>query len=292
MQIVFHLGAHDTDGGLLIRSILKNRAALAEAGIVVPGPGRYKDLLREVSTQLRGQPASRETEEMVIDAIVEDERAERLVLSNENFLCRPTVVLDRTEIYPKAAKAAWLANVFPRHRAEFALAICNPATFVPKMLSRLDRTRDAWPERLAAIDLFELSWADTVQRIRDAVPGHRIVVWCNEDTPILWGEIMSELAGVEADAPLSGTLDRVQEILTPDGFRHLTALLEARGEISERERRRIVAGFLDAHARPDAVVEEIDVPGWTADTVARLSALYDDDIEEIRSMPDVDLIGG
>ena len=38
MQIVFHLGAHCTDDGLLIRSILKNRAKLAAEGIGVPGP--------------------------------------------------------------------------------------------------------------------------------------------------------------------------------------------------------------------------------------------------------------
>ena len=39
MEILFHLGAHCTDGGLLIKSILRNRATLSREG--------YKELGRQ-----------------------------------------------------------------------------------------------------------------------------------------------------------------------------------------------------------------------------------------------------
>ena len=103
MQIVFHLGAHCTDGGLLIRSILRNRAALADEGVLVPGPSRYRELLGDISTTLRGDVADDETEAMVLEAICDDNTADRIVLSNENFLCRAHVALDRERLYPKAS---------------------------------------------------------------------------------------------------------------------------------------------------------------------------------------------
>ena len=81
MEIIFHLGAHCTDDGLLIRSILKNRARLAEEGIGVPGPSRYRELLGEASTVLRGDPADEETEDGLLEAIRDDETADRVVLS-------------------------------------------------------------------------------------------------------------------------------------------------------------------------------------------------------------------
>lgn len=287
MQILFHLGAHETDGGLLIRSLLKNRAALAEAGIVVPGPGRYRDLLREVSTGLRGQTASVETTEMLLDAMTEDDRAERLVLSNENFICRPTVAVNKDGLYPKAHKAAWLSSLFPGHACEFALALSNPATFIPKILRRQDPSGESWGERLADMNLMDFGWSDVVARIRAAAPEVPMVVWCDEDTPLLWGDLLAEMAGIEDGPLLDGALDRVRPLLSAPDLAALADLLAARGDATPSERRRIMAGFLDAYANADAVVEEIDLPGWTEETVAMLTAGYEGDLEDIEAMDGV-----
>ena len=58
MRIVYHLGAHCTDEERLVRCLLKNRATLADQGIVVPAPTRYRKLLRDTAVQLKGQPAA------------------------------------------------------------------------------------------------------------------------------------------------------------------------------------------------------------------------------------------
>ena len=54
MRIVYHLGAHCTDDDRLVRCLLKNRALLADQGITVPSPTRYRKLLRDTVMQLRG----------------------------------------------------------------------------------------------------------------------------------------------------------------------------------------------------------------------------------------------
>ena len=86
MNILFHLGAHCTDDGLLIRSILRNRAALSQEGILVPGPSRYRELLGDVSTSLRGEIASEDSEAMLVEAIRDDDSAERLWQISETLL--------------------------------------------------------------------------------------------------------------------------------------------------------------------------------------------------------------
>ena len=285
MEILFHLGAHCTDDGLLIRSILRNRAALANDGIVVPGPGRYRELLGSVSTTLRGDAASHDTEAMLIEAISDDDTAARIVLSNENFLCRDKVAVGPEGLYPKAGKSAWLRRCFPSHEVHFALGLRNPATFVPALLATLSpEDRDAC---LDSLDLDQLSWADVVAEILEANPDASLTLWAHEDTPFLWSEIMQEMTGHDPYLTLDGAHDMVAQILSVEGMTRLQAFLKDHPDITEARRRKAISAFLEAHAVPDEIEEEIDLPGWTIDTIADLTATYDDEIERIKDMPRV-----
>ncbi len=286
MQIVFHLGAHCTDSGLLIRSILRNRARLSEQGICVPGPGRYRELLGDVSTTLRGDTADEDTEAMIMEAICDDDSAERIVLSNENFLCRPGVALAPDGLYPKANKSAWLREAVPSHNVEFALAIRNPATFVPELIAQ---SKDA-ASALEEISLGDLMWSDVISDIATANPGAQITVWCHEDTPFVWSEVMHELTGHDQFEDLDGEFDMLETIISPDGMTRLQEFLDAREVTSQIKRRRAISAFLEAHAISEAVEAEIDIPGWTSDTVDVLTELYEDDVSRISGMAQVTFI--
>ncbi len=285
MQILFHLGAHCTDDGLLIRSILKNRVRLAEEGIGVPGPGRYRELLGEASTTLRGEPAHQETETAILDAIRDDETAERIILSNDNFLCRSDVVLGADGLYPKAQKSAWLRQCLPSHDVEFALAIRNPATLVPELLRNSGEDEEA----LDDVPITDLIWSDVIGDIAVANPGARILVWCHEDTPFIWSEIIREVTGHDAFTEIDGEFDMLERIISPEGMTRLTEFLDAQQMISQAKRRRAVSAFLEAHAINEAVEEEIDLPGWSDDTVTMLTELYEEDVQRLEHMPDVTL---
>lgn len=286
MQILFHLGAHCTDDGLLIRSILKNRAVLAEEGIGVPGPSRYRELLGEASTKLRGDPASDETETGIMDAIRDDDTAERIILSNDSFLCRTNVVLGPDGLYPKAQKSAWLRQCLPSHDVEFAIAIRNPATLVPELL----RKTGADEEALDDVPITDLLWSEVIADISVANPGARIIVWCHEDTPFIWSEIIREVTNHDPFTTIDGEFDMLERIMSPEGMIRLTDFLNARQVTSQSKRRRAVSAFLDAHAIAEAVEDEIDLPGWTDETIAMLTELYEDDAQRLEQMPDVTFI--
>lgn len=285
MEILFHLGAHCTDDGLLIRSILRNRAQLASDGIIVPGPGRYRELLGSVSTTLRGDTATEDTEAMLIEAISDDDTAARIVLSNESFICRDKVAIGADGLYPKAEKSAWLRRCFPSHDVHFALGLRNPATFVPALLSTLsDQDRDAC---LDLLDLDQLSWADVIAEILEANPNATLTLWAHEDTPFIWSEIMREVTGHDTYTTLDGAHDMLAQILSTKGMTRLQTFLDNHSDITEARRRKTIAAFLEAYALPDEIEEEIDLPGWTLDTIADLTAAYYDEIERIKAMPRV-----
>ncbi|NNE80626.1 MAG: hypothetical protein HKN18_10175 [Silicimonas sp.] len=286
MDILFHLGAHSTDDGLLIRSILRNRAKLAAEGITVPGPSRYRELLGDISTTLRGAPADADTEAMVMEAICDDDTAQRIVLSNDNFLCRPNVVLAEDGLYPKAQKSAWLRQCLPSHRAEFAIAVRNPATFIPETLKSAGESYDV----LASIALGDLLWAEVIADIAVANPGSRIIAWCHEDTPFIWSEIMREVTGHDPFTELEGEFDMLDTIITSEGMTRLIEFLDARQVTGQSKRRRAVSAFLEVHAIDTAVEAEIDVPGWTTDTINMLSDQYEDDVARIARMQGVTFI--
>ena len=114
--------------------------------------------------------------------------------------------------------------------------------------------------------------------------------WCHEDTPFIWSEIIREITGHDPFTEIDGEFDMLDRIISAEGMTRLVDFLEARQVTSQSKRRKAVAAFLEAHAIEDAVEAEIDLPGWTHETVDMLTELYEDDVERIEAMPEVTLI--
>lgn len=287
MQVLFHIGAHCTDQDKLVRSLLKNRDVLAKAGVQVPGPGRYRKLLSEVMTRLRGEAASHETQQELFDMILDDDQADRLVLANESFLCMASRVIENGELYPRAVKSAWLRNMFPDADVEFAIGFRNPATFLPALYQTQNTDTLTFEDFLTGANPLAMRWSDVIATVQDINPGCPIIAWCDEDTPTLWPEIIRATTGLDPLAPIEGDLDIANRIMTKEGQLRLDTYLKANPPSTESARRKIVTAFLSKFAVEDAIEIEIDVPGWTEDLVDELSENYDDDMERIAALPDV-----
>jgi hypothetical protein len=288
MRIVYHLGAHCTDEERLLRCLLKNRQILAENGIVVPGPTRYRSLLRDTAIALKGQAASRDTQALVLEQIMEEDRADRLILSWDNFLSFPQWVL-KERLYPAASeRVRAFTQIFPEIEAEFHLAIRNPATFLPDLFAKQrDKTYEQF---MAGADPMLLHWSDVVADVIDENPGVPLTVWCDEDTPLIWPEVLRAVSGHPEDLVLDDADDLLASIMSPEGMVRMKAYLETHAPQSVVQRRRIVSAFLDKFALPEKVEMEWELPGWTDDTVAALTSAYNADIIRIRSMPGVTFI--
>ena len=160
MRIVYHLGAHCTDEDRLVRCLLKNRGRLAEQGIVVPAPTRYRKLLRDTATQLRGAAASEDTEAMILDQIMDETAADRLILSWTSFLSFPAYAVSNGLYAQGGERLRAFTQIFPDIEAEFCLGIRNPATYLPDLRERaLQKGHD---DILDRVDPYGLHWSDAV----------------------------------------------------------------------------------------------------------------------------------
>lgn len=285
MRIAYHLGAHCTDDERLLRCLLKNRTALLDDGVVVPDPARYRNLIRDTAIQLKGRAASTDTQALVLEQIMDEALADRLILSWDCFLAFPQWVI-KGGLYPMGPeRLRAITQIFPEIEAEFHLAIRNPATFLPELFRR--QKGKSYTDFMDNTPPMALRWSDLIAGILQHNPGVPLVVWCDEDTPLLWPQVLQIVSGHTEDVSLEGGDDLLNTLISPDGIRRMSAYLETHPPANEAQRRRVVSAFLDKFALPDQLEFEIEMPDWTEDLVTELTTQYERDCALIQQMPGV-----
>ncbi len=279
MRIVYHLGAHCTDEERLVRCLLKNRAVLATEGIHVPGPMRYRNLLRDTAVALKGKAANVDTQAMVLEQIMEQDQADRLILSWDNFLSYPQWAL-RGALYPNAAeRIRAFAQIFPDIEAEFHLSIRNPATFLPELFHRQETKSIG--EFMDGVDPLRLRWSTMIAQVRALNPDVPLTVWCDEDTPLIWPDVLQAVSGHSQGITLDDTDALLTTIMAPDGMVQLNSYLAENPPTSANLRKQIVAAFLDKFADPTKIDIDLDMPGWTDDLVSEMTETYEADVAKL-----------
>ena len=289
MQVVLHTGAHETDEDRLIKCLLKNKGDFAKSGTALPGPSRYRRLIRDAMHALERGDASPRAREVLLDAILEEDMPDRVVLSNDSFFGVIAMAVSGGVFYPKAEKKLLeFRQLFPDDDIELFMAIRNPASFLPAALKTSKFA--ALPDLIGGCDPQQLRWSELFSRIRTALPDIPITIWCNEDTPLIWGQIMRDIAAIAPDTKISGAFDLLYEIMSKDGMKRFRAYLKSHPVMSEAQKRRVIAAFLGKFALEEAIEEELDVPGWTEATVEELTNLYEDDVFAIQNIPGLRMI--
>jgi hypothetical protein len=289
MQLVLHAGAHVTDEDRLLKCLIADRDMLAERGTQVPYPNVYRKLLRDILHAAAQGGIAADTREVLIDALGFDAAPDRLVLSNAGFFGTPKMAASGGEFYTSAAgRTQIFRQIFGSDEIEMFFAICNPATFLPAILAQTKF--DSIAAYLGGTAPTEMRWSGMIERVRASIPDIPITVWCNEDTPLIWGQLLREMAGVGHNVTLSGEHALLREIMTPTGMTRFEAYLAQYPGMTEMQKRRVISAFLDKFADDEAIEEELDLPGWTEDLVAELSDLYDEDAERIGHIPGITLI--
>lgn len=291
MKIVIHAGAHYTDEDRLITSLAANRTALDELGTAVPNPATYRKLLRDMMQADESTGLAEGTRDVVMDSILERDSAEtnRLVLSNYGFFGTPRMVMSSGNLYPAAEdRLASMGRIFAGDEVELFFGLCNPATFLPAVFAKSQKPDFA--SFMRGVDPRFVRWSEMLARLRATYPDLPITVWCNEDLPLIWAEVLREMGGFAPDAEITGEFALLEEIMAPEGMTRFKSYITSHPGMSEAQKRRVIAAFVDKFALEDALEQELDLPGWTEELVDELSDLYDADIEAIEAIPDIDLI--
>lgn len=289
MQIAFHIGANCTDEDRLLKSILKNASTLLQQGIAVPGPGKYRSLIRETIQALDGEYPTQDTREILLDAIVEDDDITRLVMSNDNFIAVPKRIFDSGVFYPQAEmKVRGLHQLFATDQISLFMGLRNPVSFLQETAKRAEAT--SLGAYLGLQDPTDLMWSDVIRRIKRAAPDTPLCVWCNEDTPLIWEDLIRRISGIAADSPILGEYDVLSGIISETGLAALQARMDADPTADRATRHNMIADVMEEHALPEQYEDHIDLPELDADTIIEMTENYEDDLEDIAQMEGVELI--
>lgn len=289
MRIIVHAGAHYTDDDRLSKCLLNNKEDFTRRGVAVPGPARYRTLLKDIFTALDTALPGPDARDVLLDAILDDEAAERMILSNAHFFGSPRFAISEEGFYPLATvRTRQIAQLFAPDEIEMFIAICNPASFVPNVLSKASRQQQS--DLLARVGPVTLRWSDLLARLRAALPAMPITVWCNEDSPLIWPEIVRAMAGLPEGTKIIGGFELLADIMSAEGMTRFRAYLKQHPNLSDHQKKRVMVAFLDKFAIPGALEEELDFPGWDEALVEDLTRRYDEDLVRIRRIPGVRLI--
>lgn len=289
MQLILHTGAHYTEEDRLLKSLQSNHDLLTQAGTHVPSPATYRGLFRDTLNAMYKTSASDGARDVLLDAVMGDSDADRVIFSDANFFRTPATAVVEGMLYPAApVRMMRMAQLFPEDELQIFMGIRNPATLLPVLY---DVSADKSPPQFwGDKDPLDVRWSDTLALLRDSAPEIPVTVWCNEDAPLIWGQIMREMAGLPTMAPLDGEFDLLETIMRPEGMKRFKSYLASHPEMTMAEHPRVIAAFLDKYVIDDALEEELDMPSWTEELVEEMTEVYDEDVARIQEIPGVRVI--
>ncbi|MGR3805143.1 hypothetical protein [Marinibacterium profundimaris] len=289
MQIILHTGAHFTEDDRLIKCLLRNKEDFSRRGVAVPGPTRYKKLLKDTLNAMRDTRPGPEARDVLMDAILDEEKARRMILSNAHFFGAPRAALRDGLLYPNAAeKVSQMRALFPDDDLEIFMAMRNPATLLPAIYK--ESPRDELDDFLEGADPRRIKWSESITAMRVLNPAIPITVWCNEDTPLIWGSIIRAMAGLPEGARITGSFDLLGAIISTEGMKRFRAYLKEHPVMSEAHKRRVMGIFLEKYALEEELIEELEMPGWTDELVEEMTEVYDADFAAVQGIPGVTVI--
>lgn len=288
MQVAFHVGAFDTESDVPIRILRANDDILEEQGVVIASPEEYGNALREPLVALRGGVASTQMRDATVMACTgrPPGDVDRLVITQRGLLAGPDRAVTAEGLYPLAPqRIGALANLFPQDDVEFHFSIISPVL----LLQSLSRRRD-YADLLDGQSPDQLLWSPVIARMAEAAQGRRLVVWCNEDLPLILPEVTRGLAALDPATPLRSEDLLLRGLLTPEGLHDLQDDLAPLPPQAIAARRALTVAALERHARPGRMDQDITIPGWSEDLIHYLTDVYEDDTERLATIPGVTFI--
>lgn len=293
MQIVFHLGAYATDIDHLTAALTANPEVMRARRVFIPQPEVYRAMLRDLITSVKsGTIPDVETQDAFIALCTKDApfEVDRLILTNGNFLAAPDRLITPHGLYAYAGdRTRILTQILPEDKIEFWFGLINPTLMLNTLFAR-QSARRSYDDIIAGQPPESLSWADPVRQIVDAAQGRPVVVWSNEETPVLAPELLRLLADLPEDAKLQGEFDLLEKLLSNSGKSDLKAHLDAHPDLSLREKVRFATSLLETAANPQKIEAEINLPDWTQSFADMVDAAYRRDTAEVEGLPGVTFI--
>jgi len=292
MELIFHLGAHATDGGRIAGWLAQNSDALRAQGLVVPPPRRF---LAQISQALaahgpEGQAPVEREHALLRDLGLSGDRP-RLVVSAPGLLGPADQIIAREGFYTRdvARRVYGLRVLFPRTNMRFLLAIRGAGGFLPELLAT--QGEDAADRLLPLLDEDILPWSSPVAILRRHAPAAALTVWRHETLPEVWPQVLQALVGEGRALPVEGMIEFASMGLSAEGRVRATRYLTTHPPGDLVGLQRVMALFAARFAGQADVTEAAALPGWAQQHIARLERSYETEWADIANLDGVHALG-
>ena len=291
MRIILHAGVQCTDNERLIKTLLRNKETFAKAGVAVPPPKLYRNLLRKTLIKGINNNLDIGAREYLLETILEGTSTQinTVILSNPMFFGIPRELLISGQLYPNAVKILeQFLLLFSQDDVELYFSIRNPASFLPTVFETSELAE--FSALMKASNPLEIQWSELASRLHQAFPNLPIHMWCNEDSPFIWGQILRQMGQLPAPKNIAGDFDLFADIISKEGFDRFKAYISTHPSLTLRQLRIVMAAFAEKFGQTEKIIEELEAPGWDNTLVQDLTDLYDDDLKDILKIPSVRFI--
>ena len=176
-----------------------------------------------------------------------EEDADRLILSNAYFFGAPRAAVRRGILHPFAAeRIAQIRKLFPYDEIEMLMALRYLAPLLRAIFEH--SPKPSMTSYLGPDEPCDICWFDTIHAIRNAVPHLTITVWCNEDTPLLWPQIIHELAGLELGREIFDEFGLLNKNMSKQAMQRFAAYLKSHPVMTKIQKRHFIFALLNEFA--------------------------------------------
>jgi hypothetical protein len=128
---------------------VKNKTALVQKQVALPHPRKYRNVIREnLQAMAKGARPDMFGEELLAD-ILGDSDAERMILTNANFICVPNRIFEGGDFYALAVeKLQAFGTLFQGHEIELSICMRDPEPLFQRLMANLTvgRLNASWRE--------------------------------------------------------------------------------------------------------------------------------------------------
>ncbi|SFJ35825.1 hypothetical protein [Celeribacter neptunius] len=276
-----HIGVHFTANGYLPENVQENEERLKANGIYTPTMRHARAVILSMLEQLDGLPPIKPEEEEVMMRLLGQPSAGKLFLSDDRWSASLRDSFSGDMLYSEIAeRVAPVTELFASSDLQISLSLINPAVFLYNSLTS-GTAQSRIQGFLERVDPETLRWRDTIAALRSAVPDVPLLIWCEEDAPLIWPRVLHKLFNLSGDQPLTGALAPLRPLLEDEGFIRLDAYLRSHPPETQAQYEQVILLFLDKYGRPDVLAPRCDIPGWDDIDIEAVSAHYEEDIAEL-----------
>ena len=287
IQFTIQLGTAFDEGQQLIWSLVKE-PWIEDENIYVHRPRFYRNQLSKLAAQPGGGAAGPDDLQKMFHLDQADPEQDLHFVLNvtEPMQPEPHFYANGTWFEGLGDRAARLRAVLAPAPVAFMLCLRNPAMLLSDALASTEYSG-------FEADLpnpFTLSWANVLRDLRTHVPDVPITVWCAEESPLIWGRVLSAVGAPPEKLTLEAHIHLAKSLMNAEGSKRLTKYLHQRPELPDELRARVISIFIEKFTPPEKLEADVTIPDWSEDKQLRMDASYAADLEEVATIDGVTFI--